>query len=180
MDDSADAGAPDEAAGAPDPEDLANQAAMDNWDRVVADMEATAAEYEEAGWDTLQLHPGDVAVLGEDDRGPGFDVVIPDPEYADLADVFASGAAVDETTVYRASLSGVTYLVVVLQHADGTAVLVPLYYRIGDGDVEAAFRRADAGEEFRLRLRTLTGDQVVVGHDEYELFAPAADGDEDG
>ncbi len=158
---------------APDPEDLANQAAMANWDRVVADMEATAAEYESEGWETLQLHPGDVAVVdGSAERGPGLDIVVPDPEFEELAGVFESGAAVDETTVYRATDGSVTYLVIALQHADGTAAFVPAYYRVGDPGVEPAFRRAEAAGEFRTHLRTLTGDAVVVSHDDPSLFAP--------
>ena len=172
MDESADGAAPD-------PADLANQAAMDNWDRVVADVEATAAEYEEAGWDTLAVHPGDVAVLaGDEGRGPGLDIVVPDPEFEDLVAVFADGSDVDETTVFRASEGPVVYLVIALEHAGGTAVLVPAYYRTGDPAVEPAFRRADAGAEFELHLRTLTGDAVVVGHDDHDLFAPPAEDDE--
>ena len=167
--------------GNPDPdEEMPNQAAMANWDAVVADMEATAAEYEDEGWETLQIHPGDVAVLdGEDGRGPGFDVVVPDPEFEALAEIFESGTDVEETAVFRASVESMTYLVLVLQHADGTAVLVPAYYRVGDPGVEAAFRRAEATGEFRTRLRTLTHDQIVVSHEDPSLFAPAEAGDGD-
>jgi len=169
----------DTANGPPDPEDLANRAAMEHWDAVVADLEATAAEYAEAGWETLQIHPGDVAVLeGADGPGPGFDVLVPDPEFADLAAVFEAGGEVDETTVYRASVESMTYLVVVLQHTGGTAVLVPVYYRVGDGTVEAAVRRARETGEWLTRLRTLTDDEIVVGHGDPDLFAPeTADGE---
>ncbi|MEF8775324.1 MAG: hypothetical protein V5A43_02320 [Haloarculaceae archaeon] len=72
-----------------------------------------------------------------------------------------------------------TYLVLVLQHADGTAVLVPAYYRIGDGAVERAFRQAEASGEFRTRLRTLTGDGIVVSHGDPSLFAPSSADDGD-
>jgi len=173
MDDPADAAGPD-----PD-RPMANQAAMANWETVIEDMDATAAEYEAAGWDTLQIHPGDVAVLdGEGDVGPGFDVVVPDPEFADLVAVFADGTEVDEVSVFKAAVESVTYLVVVLEHAAETAVLVPCYYRIGDGAVETAFRRATATGEFRTRLRTLTGDEVVVGHEDPDLFAPPESSDD--
>jgi hypothetical protein len=173
MDDAAD---PD----APEPEeDLPNQAAMANWDEVIADLEATAAEYEEAGWETLQIHPGDVAILtGEDDAGPGLDILVPDPEFEELADVVETGQDVEETAVFRAGIEGVTYLVIVLQHADGTAVLVPAYYLIGDGRVETAFRHAGERGEFRIRLRTLTFDEIVVGHGDPDLFAPGTDEEE--
>ncbi|MFC6725160.1 hypothetical protein ACFQE1_12435 [Halobium palmae] len=40
--------------------------ALDAWERVVDDMEATAAEYREEGWETLELHPGDVTPIPHD------------------------------------------------------------------------------------------------------------------
>jgi hypothetical protein len=66
------------------PNYTANTRAMAFWDEVVDDMEATAAEYEEAGWDALLLHPGDVTpVVYTDDEGADGE---PDVELAD-ADV---------------------------------------------------------------------------------------------
>lgn len=36
-------------------------AVMEFWDTFIEDVEATAEEYRESGWDVLELHPGDIA-----------------------------------------------------------------------------------------------------------------------
>ncbi|OYR87879.1 hypothetical protein DJ71_05205 [Halorubrum sp. E3] len=50
----------------------ANVQAGNGWSAVIEDMEATAAEYRERGWTTLELHPGD-SVLVDSDRRTGED-----------------------------------------------------------------------------------------------------------
>lgn len=152
---------------------MPNQETMDHWETVIDDMEATASEYERAGWETLLIHPGDVAVLdGSDGEGPGLDVVVPDPEFRDLVAAVDGDTEVETVDVYRASLASTTFLVVVLEYTGDLAVFVPVYYRSEGPEIEAALRRAHSDGEFVTRLRRLTGESVVVAHEDPSLFAP--------
>ncbi|WP_440010384.1 DUF7529 family protein [Halomicrococcus sp. SG-WS-1] len=92
------------------PNYTANTRAMEFWDEVVEDMEATAAEYEDAGWDALLLHPGDVTpVVYTDDEGAdeGTDVdldaadveVVSDEDAGEVESTDAAGDSVDVSTV---------------------------------------------------------------------------------
>ncbi|WP_433625935.1 DUF7529 family protein [Halomicrococcus sp. NG-SE-24] len=92
------------------PNYTANTRAMEFWDEVVEDMEATAAEYEDAGWDALLLHPGDVTpVVYTDDEGAdeGVDVeldaadveVVPDEDAGEVESTDAAGDSVDVSNV---------------------------------------------------------------------------------
>ncbi|RBI58824.1 hypothetical protein DMJ13_25150 [halophilic archaeon] len=92
------------------PNYTANTRAMEFWDEVVEDMEATAAEYEDAGWDALLLHPGDVTpVVYTDDEGAdeGTDVdldaadveVVSDEEAGEVEATDAAGDSVDVSNV---------------------------------------------------------------------------------
>ena len=112
----------------------------DFWDDVMADMEATAEEYREAGWSVTELHPGDVtplptaAAAEADDAGAvdrlGFDVLLPGDEFEAVETlVEASEGAFDEYDAYRASEGDVVFLVVAMRaEAAGEAVVFPLYY----------------------------------------------------
>jgi hypothetical protein len=44
---------------------------VEPWEGVIEDMEAIAAEFREAEWDVLELHPGDVATLDGSGREAG-------------------------------------------------------------------------------------------------------------
>lgn len=154
-------------------EDQANVQAMAYWDRVIEDMEATATELADAGWDTLELHPGDVHVL-PDSEDPGLDLLVGDDEFGTLEDLFEDGLSLTETEVLRASTEGMQYVVAVMKDPEMEwAVLAPLYYRIADPDVGTMFDRARASETFCTRLRTLMGDRIDIEHDDPTLFEPA-------
>ncbi|WP_348607093.1 DUF7529 family protein [Halobaculum rarum] len=140
------------------------------WDDVMADMEATAEEYREAGWDVLELHPGDVTPLPnvstdgteiEVDR-TGFDVLLPGDEFAAAQDLLeGTEAAFDEYDAYRAQQSEVVFLVVVMKaEAAGEAVAFPLYY--AERQAEPMLERADAAGELRAYLRPLDDSERVV------------------
>jgi len=140
------------------------------WDDVMADMEATAEEYREAGWDVLELHPGDVTPLPnvstdgtgiEVDR-TGFDVLLPGDEFAAARDLLeATEAAFDEYDAYRAQQSEVVFLVVVMKaEAAGEAVAFPLYY--AERQAEPMLERADATGELRAYLRPLDDSERAV------------------
>jgi hypothetical protein len=164
------------------PEDvLAHQPEMDTWETVIEDMEATAAEYEDQGWETLQIHPGDVAVLG-DHQGregeeiagsPGLDLIVPDDEFRLLADLLEDGFGVENVEVYRADEPDMAYIVTVMEDPDReTAVLAPAYYLHSDPDFQSTIETARDEGVFHTRLRQLTGNAVIIGHEDPELFAP--------
>jgi hypothetical protein len=153
-------------------EDQANVQAMAYWDRVIEDMEATAAEFADAGWETLELHPGDVHVLSESED-PGLDLLIGDDEFETLEELFESGLSLTETEVLRASTEGMQYVVTVSKDPEMEwTILTPLYYRIADPDVGTMFDRARTSGQICIRLRTLTGDYIDVHHDDLSLFEP--------
>ncbi|WP_123536279.1 DUF7529 family protein [Halosimplex salinum] len=170
--------------GPTDPTDNPFHRVTDGWETVVEDMHATAAEYREAGWHVVAVHPGDVAVLTGEPRTAaeqtgeyepdaprlGFDVVVPGDEFAAFRDAMAD-RTVAECDVYAATGSGVVYLVVVLEAADGeTAGLVPLYYVQSDREA-----LAEVAREYGLytHVRPLQDDAVVtVEHDDPEPFFP--------
>ncbi|QZX98217.1 DUF7529 family protein [Halobaculum rubrum] len=146
------------------------------WDDVMADMEATAEEYREAGWNVLELHPGDVTPLPnvstdgtgiEVDR-TGFDVLLPGDEFAAAQELVEglevtdeTSAAFDEYDAYRARQSDVVFLVVVMKaETAGEAVAFPLYY--AEEQAEPMLERADAAGELRAYLRPLDDSERVV------------------
>lgn len=157
---------------------ILNQETMDHWEKVIEDMEATASEYERDGWETLLLHPGDVAVLnGADGAGPGLDVVVPDPEFRDLVAAIDGDVEVEAVDVYRASVASTTFLVIVLEYTGELAVFVPVYYRTAGPKIETALRRAHDDGEFVTRLRRLAGESVIISHEDPSLFAPDPEDD---
>ncbi|MFC6786645.1 hypothetical protein ACFQFH_12355 [Halobaculum halobium] len=151
------------------------------WDDVMADMEATAEEYREAGWDVLELHPGDVTPLpnvstdgtGIDVDRTGFDVLLPGDEFAAARElVEETEEPFDEYEAYRAQQSEVVFLVVVMKaEAAGQAVAFPLYY--AERQAAPMLERADAAGELRAYLRPLDdSDRVVFSLAEPETLYP--------
>jgi hypothetical protein len=152
---------------------------LDVWDDVLEDMEATAEEYRETGWDVLEIHPGDVASPdGEQGGRWGLDVLVPDDEFEELDHLMeVEEFAFDESEVYRATGQGLVLLVVaILDHDTEVAVLFPAYYDVNQG--REMLDRAMAAGEMRTHLRPLDLENVVTfTHDDPALFAPPA-GDE--
>ncbi|MEZ3144600.1 hypothetical protein [Halobaculum sp. MBLA0143] len=142
--------------------------ARDAWEAVVDDMAATAAEYRDAGFETLALHPGDVTVLPtpaaaagdiEIDR-LGLDVLLPGDEFESL-----QGAVADHEfeayDAYRAGEGGLVFLVIAMKSVDDSlAVLFPVYYEVSTAQLMLA-RVADRGE-MRTYLRPLDDSERVV------------------
>ncbi len=145
--------------------------AMGRWDEVIADMEATAAEYEEAGYDTIQLHPGDVTVVGPDHGTPRLDVLVPDNEHAELERVFED-LTFEDTSVFRTREGSMVYLLVVEEAREGVAVLYPAYYSTAEDGVTAALEHAAETGRFRSVVRRLQGDPFVFEHDDPAPFVP--------
>lgn len=146
--------------------------ATEHWETLLSDVAATAEEYRERGWTVLEPVPGDVTV---DPDLPGFSVLLADNEFEDVTELLGE-SGVDSYRVYLGSAAGVVFAAVALEDTEAErAVLVPLYY------THAALRdlRPAAAEAGRLatRLRTLTGTEFVVEHEDPEPFFPGS-GDE--
>ncbi|MFC7097072.1 DUF7529 family protein [Halobaculum marinum] len=159
----------------------------DFWDDVMADMEATADEYREAGWDVLELHPGDVVPLpnvstagtGTAVDRLGFDVLLPGDEFTAVQELVAEvDAAFDEYDAYRAQQSDVVFLVVVMKaETAGKAVAFPLYY--ADQQAEPMLDGAETAGELRTYLRPLDdSERVVFTHSDPAPLFPVEWGEE--
>ncbi len=164
----------------------ANVEAMNFWDDILADMEATAAEYDERGWETLQLHPGDVVALsGETPEGDrterfGLDVLVPDDEFEEIEALVTGGVAFDTYEVYKAVAGGLVLLVVAMEDTDAeTALLYPAYYRIRDDDTTTLFDRAREEGALYSYLRRLDNRHVELRHDDPSLFEPPEESEEE-
>jgi hypothetical protein len=153
----------------------------DRWEAVIDDMEATAAEYRDSGWDVVELHPGDVTPLppargGEvlDDDRVGLDVLVPDNEF-ETVESAAADVTFDSYEAYRAQAGSVVFAVVAVEASDaGLTVLVPLYYR--GADAQEMVRRAREQGSLDLFVRPLVDDRRVVFTQEApELILPASD-----
>lgn len=146
-----------------------NVDAADGWQAVVADMEATAAEFDDRGWTTLQLHPGD-SVLVDSEARTGLDVVLPGPEYEDLERLLAD-RSFTEVEVFRAEDGGMVYLLVVEQDLQTeTAVFVPAYY--DPAGSQKKLETIQTSGVLRLFCRRLNDDYVEFRHDDPEPFLP--------
>ncbi|MGA9402031.1 DUF7529 family protein [Haladaptatus sp.] len=154
------------------PNVTAHSRAMPYWENVIDDMDATAAEYDDEGWETVQLHPGDVTPLwlDEDDEF-GLDVLVPDNEFEEVEELMDDGVSFDAFEFYRALADGLVFGVVVMEDHDAeTAVLYPVYYDMqgAEGMLDDA---TEAGEMYTF-VRTLSEDRVQFVHDDPSLFRP--------
>ena len=151
------------------------------WDDVLEDMESTAEEYRDEGWEVLTIHPGDVASPDGKQGGRwGIDVLVPDDEFEELEHLIqVEEFAFDESEVYRATASGLVLLVVaVLDHDTEVAILFPAYYDVNQG--RTMLERAGQAGEMRTHLRPLSGENVVTfTHDDPALFMPPSGHDGD-
>ena len=150
---------------------------MQFWDEVVDDMEATAEEYRESGWDPIELHPGDVTALPPDHERFGLDVLVPDDEFETVrAAVEAEDASFDDVEVYRASTGGTVFLVVAVRdEATSTVALVPAFY--GVREAQETLEGANERGELPVHLRTLSNEEIVTFEpdDPTPLFPPGGE-----
>ncbi|MBP1986309.1 DUF7529 family protein [Halolamina salifodinae] len=154
------------------------QGMTDLWEDTVDDMAATAAELREAGWETVELHPGAVTPLprleaddGYEDDRMGFDVLVPGNEF-EAVQAAVEGAEYDEYEAYNAQANGVVFAVVVMKaEAAGRVVLIPVYYKIEDA--EETVERIEAAGESRLYVRPLDdSDRVLFTQQAPEALLP--------
>ena len=135
-------------------------------------MHATAEEYADANWGTVQLHPGDVTVLAGDtaDGRAGFDVLVPGEEFERLTDAVADWTF-DSYDVSRTTEGGAVFLLDVFTDADeDVAVFVPAYYEMTDAKT---LRSTAADGTVTTYVRRLRNDRrVEFDHDDPDLFLP--------
>lgn len=146
------------------------------WEEFMGDVGATAAEYREAGWETIEIHPGDVAPLLPSAERYGLDVLVPDSEADAVAEAFhADDANFESCEVYSAVAEGTMFtLVVVEDPGRELAVLIPTYYDIAIAEpvIEAAEERG----QMQVHVRDLDEDHVLTFvQDDPSLFRPAPD-----
>lgn len=141
----------------------------DGWSAVIEDMEATVAEYQERGWTTLELHPGD-SVLVDSERRTGLDVVLPGPEFEEL-ESHVDNRRFQDVEVFRAEGDELVYVLVVeLALESKAAVFIPAYYDPSQS-AETIESVREAGS-IRLFCRRLNDDTVQFVHDDPTPFLP--------
>ena len=142
---------------------MRERALNERWEDVLADADATAAEYRERGWEATVVHPGDVNPIPDAGR---LDVLLPGPEFDEVRDRMEH-VAVDTFRVYAARQSGVSFRLVVAEDGDGEfALCVPTY--LADPDAGPLEQAATSTGALTVRLRPLDDRDVV----EIELTAP--------
>jgi hypothetical protein len=148
--------------------------AAEHWEAMLDDAAATAEEYRERDWRTLELEPGDVTV---DPDLPGFDVLLADNEFVDVTDLLGD-SGVDGYRVYRGSAAGVVFALVAMADTGTERVaLVPLYYT--HAELPALQSAAEAAGRLATRLRTLDRTEFVVEHGDPGPFFPDPAGEGD-
>lgn len=145
---------------------------MSYWEQVMEDMEATAEEYRDRGWQAIPIHPGDVAVFSEDLDRTGIELLPPDNEFDELAEAFDDAGGFESAQVLRAETKGSVYVVVVLEdEPTETAVLLPAYYSPGEQEDFVDMIKSEG--EVRIHVRPLDERRVLTfTHQDPELFLP--------
>lgn len=130
---------------------------IDSWEAFMEDLEETAGEYRDEGYEVVEIHAGDVVPLA--DR-VAFDVLAPGSEFRALQSLVTDFDP-DEFTVYKASEGETTFAVVVAEDNDRTAAVctsIFYHYSIAQELIENA-RRAGF---VQIQVRPLSDDDHVV------------------
>jgi hypothetical protein len=131
---------------------------LQHWEDLIADMDAIADDYREEGYRTLELHPGDVTAILDDDFG--LDVMVPDNEFDELAAIFEADRF-DVTDVYRRVVDDMVFLLLVFDDRDEhVAVLCPAYFNETSGE-KLATQATEAGTMYTF-VRRLDESQVLT------------------
>lgn len=138
----------------------------EQWEDFMADLEATAEEYREAGYEVLAIHTGDVTPLPDE---LVLDVLAPGEEFERLEEL-AEEFEVDEFEAYTAEDGETTFaLVVAKDESRERAICCPVFYH----ETVAAGLGARAKETglVNIVVRPLSDDsQVVFTLEEPELL----------
>lgn len=145
---------------------------MPYWQQVIEDVEATAEEYRDRGWQAIAIHPGDVSVFSENLDRTGIELLPPDNEFDELDDAFDEAGGFESAQVLRAATDGSVYVVVVLEdEPTETAVLLPAYY--SPAEHEDFVDMVESEGEVRIHVRPLDERRVLTfTHEDTDLFLP--------
>ena len=138
----------------------------EQWEDFMADLEATAEEYREAGYEVLAIHTGDVTPLPDELT---LDVLAPGDEFEELAQL-AETFEVDEFEVYSAEDGRITFaLVVAKDESQEIAICCPVFYH--ETVTAGLGARAEETGLVNIVVRPLSDDsQVVFTLEEPELL----------
>lgn len=144
-----------------------------HWEDLQEDIEETASEYRENGWDVITTSVGNVTLLNESlkQNSPTFDILIPDNKLAEIKElVETEDTNFDKYTVYRQTRSGVIfYLIVMEDPRQKNALLFPAYVVIENH--QELLSRAKSAEEVSVILRNISDeDRVRFSYDNPDLF----------
>ena len=143
--------------------------ALVHWDDLLDDVQAIAAEYKANGWETLVLHPGDIATITEGDAG--FRLIIPESELDELAEaVKGAEESFNEFELHRAPTDDLLLFIVVVKSSDyDYATLFPAYY---EPDVDDEFVTAvrEQGSVFTEITNLDQSRRYSFRHDDPSLF----------
>ncbi|RDZ64251.1 hypothetical protein C5B90_14275 [Haloferax sp. Atlit-12N] len=148
--------------------------ALADWADILTEIDEVSTELEDSGWETLVLHPGDVATTDAAAASDsGFRLLVPDSELEALESTVSGPDAVfDQFEVYRARDTNVRiFVVVVKSEKTMEAVLYPVFY---DSDTDHSFVETLRTEpEIRTTVSDL-GDtrRCSFRHTEPTLFLP--------
>lgn len=142
------------------------------WQQAIEDMEATAEEYGDRGWQAIPIHPGDVAVFSEELDRTGIELLPPDDEFDELAAAFDDAGGFESAQVLRAETEGSVYVVVVLEdESTETAVLLPAYYSPAEHEDFVDMIQTEG--EVRIHVRPLDERRVLTfTNQDPDLFLP--------
>lgn len=149
--------------------------ALIHWDETMAEIETIAREYEESGWQTLVLHPGDVSTTAGEpaDQPVGFHVVVPESELDALAEMVGENDdTYDEFEVYRAPDDDLLLFVVIVKSlARDRAILFPIYY---DPNIDSQFvEEIGKQDTIHTNITNLSKTEIFsFSHDKPSLFLP--------
>jgi hypothetical protein len=132
-------------------------AVSERWEDFMADLEATAEEYREDGYEVLPIHSADVVPVAKD---LALDVLAPGDEFEQL-EALVADVEVDTYSVFDAQEGGVTFALVVAEDTDAeVAVPIPVFFyenvREGLGTMASEAGRLD------IQVRPLSDESRVV------------------
>lgn len=136
------------------------------WSNLMDDLENTADEYRERGWDVLPIHAGDVVTLP--DR-VAIDVLAPGDEFETLQEMIGDFDP-DNFSVYTGGSDTATFALVIAEDEDcSSAVCCPVF--VMGPDVSELRNSSKQAGFVQIQIRPLSDDDSVVFRiDEPELL----------
>lgn len=149
--------------------------ALIHWEEVIEGIQALSDEYEELGWRTLVLHPGDVSTTakGTSNGKAGFCLVVPESELDALAEMVGEDKeSYNEFEIHGAPADELLLFAVVVKSTKREeAIIFPVYY---DPEVDVKFVEAARGQEtIPTEITNLSqSQQFSFFHNKPPLFLP--------